>query len=203
MGYKEKWYHNSYFRSFCFNWNNPVYKKIYDWLGSENILVDVGCGSGEFLLLSADKINLGYGLELSNQLILQSQRKLPQTLKEKIFFLQTDFLNWQQKAEIDTLTLIFVLHEIEPKLRIQVMHKALDLAKSVIVADYVTPQPFNPAGMFNYLAELLTPKDHFRNFRHFQHQHWLNSYIKENNLQVMKEEKILSGSYHLLKISQR
>jgi len=166
-------------------------------------VVDVGFGSGEFMLRCADKINLGYGLELSGQLILQAQKKLPSTLQEKIFFLQTDFLNWQLKDEIDTITLIFVLHEIEPELRIQVLQKSLKLAKTVIVADYTTPQPFNLHGMLNYLAELLTPEDHFRNFRHFQRQHWLSNFIKNNNLRTLNEEKILSGSYHLLKITQR
>ncbi len=202
MRNSENWYHRSFFRSFCSSWNLPVYRKLYDWLEPGSNILDVGCGSGEFLLSCASKINSGTGLDLSLNLINQAKEKIVKADGINLTFLQKDFLNWNPEQKINSIVFIFVLHETFSQKREKMLQKALQLADNVLIADYVTPQPLNPTGLLNWLAEALTSKNHFSNFRHFNRTRWLANYIKDHQLKVLKSAALLSGTYQLLKLGR-
>lgn len=198
----KNWYERSIFRVFCASWNRPVYRKLNVWLEEDSILLDVGCGSGEFLMESAAKLKRGIGLELSDRLLKQANRKLNLNRAENISFQRKDFLSWKEPDAIDTISLIFTLHEIEPVKRDALLNKALDLAEHVFIADYKAPQPLNFAGLLNYWAEALTSQEHFTNFKHYNSTHWLTNFISKNNINVLESSLLYSGSYQLLKLSR-
>jgi ubiquinone/menaquinone biosynthesis C-methylase UbiE len=178
----------------------PVYRKLYDWLEKDSVVLDVGCGSGEFLLESAAKIKQGIGLELTADLIKQAKLKLASQPIGNISFLLKDFLDWPDSQKIDTISFIFVLHEIEPGIREKNLNKALELADTVVIADYNTPQPVNLAGLLNWLAEIFTSRAHFLNFRHYNKTRWLDRFLSDNQLNVLERYYLYSGSYQLVKL---
>ncbi|MFC1888052.1 class I SAM-dependent methyltransferase [Candidatus Cloacimonadota bacterium] len=202
MKNSDNWYNSSIFRSFCSSWNLPVYRKLKDWLKPGSNVLDVGCGSGEFLIDCSEKIAQGTGLELSSKLIEQAKIKSSKLNISNLTFNQMDFLNWQENQKLNTITFIFVLHEIDPLKREELLMKALDLAETVIISEYRTPQPLNPAGLLNWLAEALTAKEHYKNFREFHSVRWLNNFIADNQVNVLDCNLLYSGSYQLLKLSR-
>lgn len=111
-------------------------------------------------------------------------------------------IDWKEEPKIDVITFIFVLHEIDKQKRNSLLERALHIAKEVVIADYSTPQPFNFYGLLNWMAEAITSKHHFMNFREYHFHNWMEQLYFNNEITIINDLKLSSGSYHIVKIQK-
>ncbi len=79
---------------------------------------DVGCGSGQFLLLLSEfaKPSYLYGIEISKKLINNAQNLFGNLTGQKYFFSEYDGKNFPPElSEMDTIFLIDVFHHVPKK----------------------------------------------------------------------------------------
>jgi len=119
---------------------------------------DVGCGSGQFLLLASNfaKPSFLYGIEIHAHLIENAKKLLPENQNNKSHFEVYDGINFPEAlSEMDIIFLIDVLHHVPKKVQPQFLTNLLRSMKpnaKLIVKDI---DASSPLVIFNKLHDLI------------------------------------------------
>jgi 16S rRNA A1518/A1519 N6-dimethyltransferase RsmA/KsgA/DIM1 with predicted DNA glycosylase/AP lyase activity len=129
-------------------------------------VLEVGCGTGELASALLQKgINSYVGVDLNSKMIKAARGKVDHPNFE---FIADDFLNIQVGSKFDYAIFPMIIHSIDKQLAIALLTKACSVARVIIIADYLVPQPRNYKGMLVLLIERLAGVEHFRNFQRFK-----------------------------------
>lgn len=142
---------------------------IIEQIEAGSTVVDIGCGTGALVFDLAEKRESVTGVELSSKMVEHAKRRQQSNGKNNVTFVHDDAtsLHHFEDQQFDYLTISMALHEMPPELRVKVLNEAKRIAKKIIVADYVVPQPLSFAGIRTRVVEFLAGIEHFRGFRHF------------------------------------
>jgi 2-polyprenyl-3-methyl-5-hydroxy-6-metoxy-1,4-benzoquinol methylase len=155
---------------------------------------DIGCGSGQFLLLLSAfaKPSFLYGIEISEKLISNAKELLPGMGPDKLQLETYDGINFPPQLEnMDIIFLIDVLHHIPPKNQTLFLRKLASLMKSGSTLVIKDIDAANPLVMFNKLHDLLVSHE----IGHELKSSETARLLAENQLEVTGRHKITTYVY--------
>ncbi|PJC36465.1 hypothetical protein CO046_05530 [Candidatus Peregrinibacteria bacterium CG_4_9_14_0_2_um_filter_53_11] len=177
---------------------------IIEQIEAGSIVVDIGCGTGSLVFELAGKCESVTGVELSSKMVDHARRRQQANGKINVAFVHGDATNLPhfQDQQFDYLTISMALHEMPPALRIKVLNEAKRIAKKIIVADYVVPQPLSFAGIRTRIVEFLAGIEHFRGFRDFQNNNGIDHLLQSCQLSICSESTNKNGTIRVVVAEQ-
>ncbi len=101
----------------------------------------------------------------------------------------------------DVAVIAFALHEMPTTARPDVVDALVRVAQRVMVFDFVTPMPWNLAGVRNRAAELAAGPDHFRSFLDYTRNGGLAALVRRDGMTIEHERTIDAGTLHVVTIT--
>lgn len=172
---------------------DPFLKEIRDLISANiepgSTVVDIGCGTGALVFELAEKCASVAGVELSLKMVEHAKRHQTLTGKTHISFVHGNagHLPQFQNLRFDYATISMALHEMPRDVRVQVLREAKRIAKTIIIADYAVPLPWNFAGIQMRMAEFFAGPEHFKGFRDIQRNNGIDSLLRECQLSIHNE----------------
>lgn len=162
---------------------------IIEQIEAGSTVIDIGCGTGVLVFDLTEKCKSVTGVELSSKMVEHAKRRQQSNGKNNITFIHDDATSLPhfKNKQFDYLTISMVLHEMTPELRIRVLNEAKRIAKKIIVADYVVPQPLSFAGKRTRIVEFLAGIEHFKGFRDFQNNNGIDQLLQNCQLSICSE----------------
>lgn len=185
---KNHWYDGWIYDKFIAPNQDKMFGEIKKFIQPDSTVIDVGCGTGRFSFLIADKVNKVVGIDLSEKNISTAKRRLERNSNSKISFLHTslsELINTNQHFDYAIMT--YVIHEVEPEERINLLKEMSLIADKVIIGDYLVPIKKGLWGVFNELVEYFAGEDHYRNFKSFVADNGLTNLADKARLNIIKE----------------
>ena len=188
--YKKNWYDGWIYSKIIDNQSIPFRNKIFDFITQDSTVLDIGCGTGGFTLELAKHCKKVVGIDISKKQIQQAINKSEVSHQTNIEFKHINALNITSEIndKFDFAVFTFMLHEIDHKDRLMLLHKMSKVAKSLIILEFVIPQPKNIWGVINRSVEFLAGGDHFRNFLDFNRRGGIENILKEAGLQIIDQK---------------
>lgn len=177
-----------------------IRETIIKKIEQDSKVIDIACGTGSLAFSLSKKCKSVTGVELSSKMIAYAQRRQKKQGIKNIHFIHcdaTDLSRFRNK-QFDYATISMAIHEMPPELRIKVLNEAKRVAKRVIIADYVVPQPLNFSGIIVRIAEFLAGPDHFRGFMHYQRNKGLNKLLSDCHLSIRNETMIKGNTIRVV-----
>jgi hypothetical protein len=81
----------------------------------------------------------------------------------------------------------YVIHEVNPEERIQLLNEMAQIADKIIIGDYLVPTNKGFWGLLNEVVEFAAGKEHYTNFKDFVKNNGLTGLTKEANLKIVQE----------------
>lgn len=172
---------------------DPFLKEIRDLISanieSGSTVVDIGCGTGALVFDLAEKCASVTGVELSLKMVEHAKQRRTLTGKTNIFFEHGNASHLPQfrDSQFDYATISMALHEMPRDVRVQVLREAKRIAKTIIIADYAVPLPWNFAGIQMRMAEFFAGPEHFKGFRDVQRTNGIDLLLRECQLSMSHE----------------
>lgn len=185
---KNHWYDGWIYDKFIAPNQDKMFDEIKKFIQPDSTVIDVGCGTGRFSFSIADKVNKIVGIDLSEKNISTAKRRLERNSNSKISFLHTslsELINTNQHFDYAVMT--YVIHEVEPEERINLLKEMSLIADKVIIGDYLVPIKKGLWGVFNELVEYFAGEDHYRNFKSFVADNGLTNLADKARLNIIKE----------------
>ncbi len=194
-------------------YNNPwLYSKIIDpfskeingiiasFIETDSSVIDVGCGTGALLFQLSKKFKHAVGIDLTLKMIQFANKQKLKGNYTNVEFVHVDATKLSEtiKDNFDYAVMSFVIHEMSPDIRVKVINEIKSIAKKIIIAEYVTPQPKNFWGIINIALEFIAGKEHYRNFKHFISQGGTDRLLEESGFKIEQEKIDKTGTYRIV-----
>ncbi len=157
----------------------PIYHRLFDPQLAEgrqvavdlipegSSVLDIACGTGQLCIaLHELKHCRVTGIDLSLRMLEYARRSNPHP---DIAFVHADATDLSAFGDLsfDYATMLFVMHELPTSQQARVLREALRVANRGIIADAVSPLPWNVGGIGIRLVEATFGHDHNPHFRSF------------------------------------
>lgn len=183
---------------------DPLLRRVHRLVRSQvkpgSTLIDIGCGTGELLFSLADVGSDMVGVETSKRMwsFADRQARTRGFNNVQVLFGDGAKLDNFSAGSFDYAIACMVLHEMEARQRLPVLHEMKRLAPHVILVDYRVPPPTNlAAAMCRFIERLAGPR-HFGNYTSFINGGGLPSLKETLGLTVQKEITFYSQCMHLV-----
>ncbi|MFP4370285.1 MAG: class I SAM-dependent methyltransferase [Candidatus Kapaibacterium sp.] len=185
---KNHWYDGDFYKEFIAPYQMNVFKTAAKFIPSGSTVLDIACGTGAFGLEFHKYYGQITGIDLSRKNINTAKSEKIKKGIENIDFIHGDAsaLDVYIGKKYDFGIISYAIHEMPPHIRIKVLQSARRHVDKLITAEYLTPQPKNHMGLFNFLVELMAGPDHFRNYRNFQNNGGIIPLIKKAGFAPVK-----------------
>jgi len=173
---------------------------IVEQIEAGSTVVDIGCGTGSLVFDLAERCKSITGVELSSKMVEHAKRRQQENCKENVNFIHSDAISLPhfQDQQFDYVTISMAIHEMPPDSRMKVLNEAKRIAKKVIIADYVVPQPLNFDGIIIRIFEFLAGIEHFRGFRDFQKNNGIDQLLSGSQLSICSESTNKNGTIRVV-----
>lgn len=177
---------------------------IVEQIKAGSTVIDIGCGTGSLVFDLAGKCESVIGVELSSTMVEYAKHRQQSNKNNNIHFIHGDAASLPhfQDQQFDYATISMALHEMSPDLRLKVLNEVKRIAKKVIVADYVVPQPLNFAGVGTRIVEFLAGIEHFRGFKDFQRNNGIDQLLQNCQLSIYSEATNENGTIRVVTAQQ-
>lgn len=115
---------------------SPVRDELIGLVEHGSCLLDVGCGTGDFLFKSAAKLSKGLGVDIDTDMIKYADRKRRSEGIENLSFV-CGGIGEVEKEKFDIATSTLCLHEMGERAACEMLELMVSNSKKVLVADYV------------------------------------------------------------------
>ena len=199
---KFHWYDGWFYDKFIAPNQDATFRIMQAMMDKDATIVDVGCGTGRFVLQAAEHFNSVVGIDLSSRNIKLANKHLSKTKRLNISFIHGNAENLQNHIEkkFDYSTISYVIHEMPIEVRIKILRTLKEISDEIIIGDYFVPQPFNQRGLSNKIAEVLAGRDHFNNFKSFVKNGGLPGLIEEAGMSIVLQKQGVHGTSLIVKI---
>ncbi len=193
-------YYDLWMRIITWGRDGQIRKAALDYIQSSDRVLDVGCGTGSLAVLAAQKGAKVIALDISPHMLALAKRKADEHGVE-VSFLEGQAQGMEVEGPFDVVAATFTLSEISPAEAEWVvfgMASRLRMGGRMILAD--ESRPTNPlmrlfSGVQRAIAWLLT-------FAFLEERptrlHDLRGLCNQFKLEVVREERYLGGSLHLV-----
>jgi len=186
---KSHYYDGKFYEIFIDQALKDVRDIIIEQIEAGSTVVDIGCGTGSLSFALTEKCKSVTGVELSSKMVEHAKRRQQANGNNNVNFIHGDATSLPhfQNQKFDYLIISMALHEMPPNLRIKVLNEAKRIAKKIIVADYIVPQPVSFAGIITRIVEFLAGVEHFKGFRDFQKNNGIDQLLENCQLSICNE----------------
>ena len=201
---KDHWYDGWIYGELVAPRLDGLYGRILEMIEPGARVLDIGCGTGRFAFLAADKCGSVVGLDLSSRNIDRADLVLSKNLNAKVSFLHkngADALT-EGGAHYDYAVLTFILHEVDEVERAGLLRAAAKAADKVIVGDYLVPKPGGVWGALATAVEFAAGREHYRNYLSFVRNGGIRGLAGQAGLTVVSEVKNRPPTSHLALLSK-
>jgi SAM-dependent methyltransferase len=187
---KTHWYDGWLYDKIIAPNQDRLFREIKNVIKPNSTIIDVGCGTGRFSFSVADKVEKIVGIDLSKKNIDKANHTLSKKSNNKISFLHTTLSNLiSQKHHFDYAVMTYVIHEVNPEERINLLKEMAQIADKIIIGDYLVPVNKGFWSAVNVIVEFLAGKGHYMNFKDFVANDGSYGLIEEAGLKIVKEIK--------------
>lgn len=188
---KNHWYDGNFYDKFIAPNQDRMFSLIYSLIEEDSKVLDVGCGTGRFSFKFNDKFSKVVGIDLSIKNIETATNKLSQNPNNKLLFFHKDVKTLKEDLNetFDYAIITYVLHEVNPNERINLLNDIFSQVKKIIIGDYLIPQPKGFWKLLNEAVEYLAGSEHYNNFKDYQKNGGLMGIIRKGNFKVINEIK--------------
>lgn len=160
----------------------PLRNELLELIEQNSSLIEIGCGTGDLLFKSAEKIREGHGIDLDCDMIDYARDK---RLEKNLNHINFECINalelTDRKYDIATSTLC--LHELNEHDACILLKMMVDNSKMVLIADYTKAKTFS--GKIGIeIDELLS--GHYRNFKQYRKSGEIPSYASKVGATINK-----------------
>ncbi len=199
---KNHWYDGWFYDKFIAPNQDVTFVQMMRMIEQGSRVVDVGCGTGRFVLKIADRVKKVIGVDLSAKNINFANYLKSNSNNNKINFIHTNamYLGKVLEEKFDYATISYVIHEMDISLRVPLLNELRKIADNIIIADFAIPMPYNRRGILNRSAEFLAGQDHFKNFLSFSRNDGIKGLVKDANLKVINEKTDKTKTSSIVKV---
>lgn len=186
---KNHWYDGAFYDIMVAPNQTKLFEQIKQLIAEQSSVIDVGCGTGYLPFVLADKCKSVTGIDLSKRNIDKANKNLKLSGLKSIRFVHTPLEQLDPKGLVrfDYATITYVIHEIDEHERLPLLESMFRVADTVIIGDYLTPQPRSYSGFITEIVEFIAGRSHYRNFKNFQRNGGLNELITKGNFELITE----------------
>jgi SAM-dependent methyltransferase len=186
---KNHWYDGSLYDRLIAPNQDPAFALVKSLVPPGSTLLDVGCGTGRLAFQLADTCATIDAIDPSRRNIAAANRRLVRNPNDAVHFHHADlsrFLEGQPRR-FDVATMSYVIHEIHESERIGILQSLASAAKSIILVDFLVPQPSRAIHWASTVVEFSAGPDHFRGFRSFVKGGGLAGLVAKSGLQIVRD----------------
>jgi len=186
---KNHWYDGGFYDKIVAPNQTKLFNQIKQHITGQSTLLDVGCGTGYLPFMLAQKCKSVTGIDLSKRNIDTANENLLKINSKTVNFIHTplELLDLKGAVRFDYATITYVVHEINKNDRLPLLDSMARIADTIIIGDYITPQPRSFSGMITELVEFIAGRSHYRNYKNFQRNGGLNYIIEKGNFELLTE----------------
>ena len=196
---KHHWYDGFFYDKVIAPNQDKSFRLVKKMIEKDCTVVDAGCGTGRLGFQLADHCSEYVGVDLSVKNISTAKKKLGKANKNNLKFMHNDILNYldDESPNFNYAILSYVIHEIDPGLRENILTKLSEAAEKIIIIDYLHPKPNNISGKAITVIEFLAGRDHYKNFKSFMKNEGLSGLAKSTGMEVTKEIRKKTTGTHI------
>jgi len=200
---KDHWYDGWFYDKIIAPNQDRLFREIKKVIQPDSNVIDVGCGTGRFSFSAADKVKSVVGIDLSSKNIAKANQTLQKNPNSKISFLHANLANLiSQNHRYDYAVMTYVIHEVNPEERIDLLKDMSQVADKIIIGDYLVPVNKGFWSVLNVIVEYLAGKEHYTNFKDFAANGGLIRLAENAGLKIISEIKNKPVTSQLLVLSK-
>jgi SAM-dependent methyltransferase len=200
---KDHWYDGWFYDRMIAPNQDRIFREIKKVIQPDSNIIDVGCGTGRFSFSAADKVKNVVGIDLSSKNIAKANQTLQKNPNSKISFLHVNLANLiSQNHRYDYAVMTYVIHEVNPEERIDLLKDMSQVADKIIIGDYLVPVNKGFWSVLNVIVEYLAGKEHYTNFKDFAANGGLIRLAENAGLKIISEIKNKPVTSQLLVLSK-
>lgn len=201
---KDHWYDGWFYDVFIAPNQDKLFNEIKNLIEPNKKIIDVGCGTGRFSFVIADKCQSILGIDLSIRNIERAQLKLSKNPNDKISFLHTSVSNIlsENKNHFDYAVLTYVIHEVSENLRINLLNELSQIADKIIIGDYLVPKQKRLWNVLNEIVEFAAGKEHYNNYKSYIGNGGIRYLANKAGLKIISEIENKPATSHLVVLSK-
>lgn len=197
---KPHYYDGKFYEMFIDLFFKEIRNSMSDQIESGSRVIDIGCGTGSFVFVLAEKCASVTGVELSSKMLAHAMSRQRLHGKHNVCFIHADATNLSdfKDKQFDYVTISMALHEMPHDVRERALLEAKRIGKKIIIADYAAPQPLTFAGVRIRIVEFLAGIEHFKAFLDFQKNRGIDQLLNNSGLFVFHESIIKDGTIRIV-----
>ena len=200
---KDHWYDGWFYDRIIAPNQDTMFGEIKKLINPNTSVVDVGCGTGRFSFSVSDKVKQVVAVDLSKKNIDTANKTLSKNPNSKISFHHTNLKNLiAQNLHFDYAVMTFVIHEVNPELRIKLLNELALTADKIIIGDYLVPVNKGFWSVLNEVVEYFAGREHYKNFKHFVANDGLYGLSQKSGLKIVTEIKNKPSTSQLLVLAK-
>ncbi len=200
---KDHWYDGWFYDRIIAPNQDTMFGEIKKLINPNTSVVDVGCGTGRFSFSVSDKVKQVVAVDLSKKNIDTANKTLSKNPNSKISFHHTNLKNLiAQNLHFDYAVMTFVIHEVNPELRIKLLNELALIADKIIIGDYLVPVNKGFWSVLNEVVEYFAGREHYKNFKHFVANDGLYGLSQKSGLKIVTEIKNKPSTSQLLVLAK-
>lgn len=186
---KRHWYDGKFYDNLIAPNQDKMFAQIKSLIPQDSSVIDVGCGTGRLSFQLADHCKKVVGLDLSSKNISVAEINYRIVPQNNISFIHDDINKIVEQGfeKFDYAVMTYVIHEMPEKERIKALTELKNIARKIIIGDYITPTPKTLWGRLNVIVEYFAGKDHYNNFKSYVKNGGLDYLIEKANLKKINE----------------
>ena len=176
-----------------------IRRRISKHIPDGSSVIDIGCGTGNQLFYLSPQISRGLGVELSETMINTCEQQIRTNGIQNCQFQLADASHLPQLTDqsFDFAISSLVIHEMPENIRIPVLKEMGRLGKTIVLADWIFPQPSPWKNASTHVVERMAGKQHYAGFRSYLKSGGMPALLNEVGFDIQETEITSKGTMQL------